>query len=323
MVLPWCRSDPVSVPNPAAVPTDGSTRSLAVSGLLLAALGAVAASAKAVIVKLAYRHGVDATSLLALRMLIALPFFVVMGLWSARRPSSPLGRADWCHVGLLGFTGYYLSSYLDFLGLAYISATLERLILYLSPTLVMLIALVVLKQRPGTRQLVALAVSYAGVLLAFGHDIRLDGRNTLIGSALVFGGALSYAFYLFGSGQVVGRIGALRLTACASGVASVLCIGQYLLARPASDLLGFAPPVYWLSLLNGTVCTVLPVLAIMIGVKRIGPSLAAQVSMLGPVSTIVLSVWLLGEPMGLWQSVGTLLVLGGVLVVGSRGGRRR
>jgi drug/metabolite transporter (DMT)-like permease len=290
---------------------------------MLAALGAVAASGKAIIVKLAYRHGVDATSLLALRMLIALPFFVVMGLWSARRATSTLRLTDWCHVALLGFTGYYLSSYLDFLGLAYISATLERLILYLSPTLVMLIALVLLKQRPSRRQLVALGVSYAGVLLAFGHDIQLDGRNTLIGSALVFGGALSYAIYLFGSGQVVGRIGALRLTAYASGVASVLCIGQYLLARPVSDLLVFAPPVYWLSLLNGTVCTVLPVLAIMLGVKRIGPSLAAQVSMLGPVSTIVLSVCLLGEPMGLWQGIGTLLVLGGVLVVGSRGGRGR
>ena len=309
----------MNVPNLAAAPNAGShARSLAVSGLLLAAIGAVAASGKAVIVKLAYRHGVDATSLLALRMLIALPFFIVMGVWAARRASQALDLRDWLHVSLLGFTGYYLSSYLDFLGLAYISATLERLILYLSPTLVMLIALVVLGQRPSRRQLLALLVSYAGVLLAFGHDIQLDGRNTLIGSALVFAGALSYAVYLFGSGQVVGRIGALRLTAYASGVASVLCIGQYLLSRPWSDLAGFAAPVYALSLINGTLCTVLPVLAIMIGVKRIGPSLAAQVSMLGPVSTIVLSVWLLGEPMGLWQCLGTVLVLGGVLLVGSR-----
>src|SRR5690606_19895626 len=145
--------------------------------------------------------------------------------------------------------------------------------------------------RPSRAQLLALLVSYGGVLLAFGHDISLDGRRTLIGSGLVFAGALSYAIYLFGSGQLVARIGALRLTAYASGIASVLCVGQYLLSRPAVDLLNFPAPVYGLSLLNGTVCTVLPVLAIMIGVKRIGPALAAQVSMLGPVSTIVLSVW--------------------------------
>ena len=139
----------------------------------------------------------------------------------------------------------------------------------------------------------------------------------------MFAGALSYAIYLFGSGQVVARIGALRLTAYASGIASVLCVGQYLLTRPASGLLAFPAPVYWLSLLNGTLCTVLPVLAIMIGVKRIGPALAAQVSMLGPVSTIVLSVWLLAEPMGLWQSAGTALVLAGVLLVGRSAGRGR
>ncbi|WP_312346471.1 DMT family transporter [Stenotrophomonas acidaminiphila] len=292
------------------------------SGLLLAGVGAIAASGKAVIVKLAYRHGADATTLLALRMLVALPFFVAMGAWAARRAPA-LSRGDLGRVALLGFSGYYLSSYLDFLGLQYISATLERLILYLSPTLVVLIALLVLRQRPTRLQVLALLVSYLGVLLAFGHDIQLDGRRTLLGAALVFASALSYAVYLFGSGQAVVRIGAVRLTAYASTVACVLCIGQYLLLQPLAALGRQPPPVYWLSLLNGTVCTVLPVLAIMLGVKRIGSSLAAQVSMLGPVSTIVLSVWLLDEPMGPWQGAGTVLVLLGVLLVGSGVARRR
>jgi len=303
-----------------ALPT--SSRRLLISGLLLAAIGAIAASGKAVIVKLAYRHGVDATALLALRMMIAFPFFVAMGVWAARR-ALPLSAGDWWRVLLLGFSGYYLSSYLDFLGLQYISATLERLILYLSPTLVVLIALVVLKKRPTRIQVAALLVSYLGVLLAFGHDIQIEGRRTLIGSALVFASALSYAVYLFGSGQAVARIGAVRLTAYASMVACVLCIGQYLLLQPWGALWSHPPAVYWLSLLNGTLCTVLPVLAIMIGVKRIGSSLAAQVSMLGPVSTIVLSVWLLDEPMGIWQSAGTVLVLLGVLLVGSGVARKR
>jgi drug/metabolite transporter (DMT)-like permease len=304
----------------AALPT--TSQRLLASGLLLAGVGAIAASGKAVIVKLAYRHGADATTLLALRMLVALPFFVAMGAWASRRAPA-LSRGDLGRVALLGFSGYYLSSYLDFLGLQYISATLERLILYLSPTLVVLIALVVLRQRPTRLQVLALLVSYLGVLLAFGHDIQLDGRRTLLGSALVFASALSYAVYLFGSGQAVVRIGAVRLTAYASTVACVLCIGQYLLLQPLAALGRQPAPVYWLSLLNGTVCTVLPVLAIMLGVKRIGSSLAAQVSMLGPVSTIVLSVWLLDEPMGPWQGAGTVLVLLGVLLVGSGVARKR
>ncbi|MBN8769703.1 MAG: DMT family transporter [Stenotrophomonas nitritireducens] len=307
---------------PVSSPLPTTSRRLLASGLLLAAVGAIAASGKAVIVKLAYRHGADATTLLALRMLVALPFFVAMGAWAARR-AQPLSRGDLWRVAVLGFSGYYLSSYLDFLGLQYISATLERLILYLSPTLVVLIALVVLRQRPTRLQVAALLVSYLGVLLAFGHDIQLEGRRTLIGSALVFASALSYAVYLFGSGQAVARIGAVRLTAYASTVACALCIGQYLLLQPLAALAQQPAPVYWLSLLNGTVCTVLPVLAIMVGVKRIGSSLAAQVSMLGPVSTIVLSVWLLDEPMGPWQSAGTVLVLLGVLLVGSGVARKR
>jgi len=311
---------PPSAPVASSLPT--TSRRLLASGLLLAGVGAIAASGKAVIVKLAYRHGADATTLLALRMLVALPFFVAMGAWAARRAPA-LSRGDLGRVALLGFSGYYLSSYLDFLGLQYISATLERLILYLSPTLVVLIALLVLRQRPTRLQVLALLVSYLGVLLAFGHDIQLDGRRTLLGAALVFASALSYAVYLFGSGQAVARIGAVRLTAYASTVACVLCIGQYLLLQPLAALGRQPPPVYWLSLLNGTVCTVLPVLAIMLGVKRIGSSLAAQVSMLGPVSTIVLSVWLLDEPMGPWQGTGTVLVLLGVLLVGSGVARRR
>ncbi len=311
-----------AAPAPVSSSLPTTSRRLLASGLLLAAVGAIAASGKAVIVKLAYRHGADATTLLALRMLVALPFFVAMGAWAARR-AQPLSRGDLWRVAVLGFSGYYLSSYLDFLGLQYISATLERLILYLSPTLVVLIALVVLRQRPTRLQVAALLVSYLGVLLAFGHDIQLEGRRTLIGSALVFASALSYAVYLFGSGQAVARIGAVRLTAYASTVACALCIGQYLLLQPLAALGQQPAPVYWLSLLNGTVCTVLPVLAIMVGVKRIGSSLAAQVSMLGPVSTIVLSVWLLDEPMGPWQSAGTVLVLLGVLLVGSGVARKR
>jgi drug/metabolite transporter (DMT)-like permease len=282
-------------------------------GVLLAAGGAIAFSGKAIIVKLGYRYGVDAVTLLALRMLVALPCFAAMALWAARR-APPLQRGDLWRICVLGVLGYYLASYLDFLGLAYITATLERLILYLTPTLVLLIGVLAYRRRPQRRQVWALALSYLGVLLAFGHDLQVGGARTAWGSALVFGSALAYAAYLVGSGQMVARIGAVRLTAYASLVACVLCIAQFLLLRPLQAL-ALPHPVYWLSLLNGTACTAVPVLATMLAVRRIGSGRASQIGMLGPVSTIVLSVLLLGEAMGPWQIAGTVLVLGGVLMV--------
>ena len=283
------------------------------AGLVLAALGAIAFSGKAIIVKLGYRYGADAVTLLALRMLVAFPFFLLMGFWAARR-SARLSNGDRRKVVLLGFLGYYLASFLDFAGLAYITATLERLILYLTPTLVALIGWLAFGKRISRRQALALLVSYAGVALAFGHDLQAGGSNIMLGGALVFGSALAYALYLVGSGELVARVGAVRLTAYASSVASVLCLVQFVVLRPMQALV-LPWEVYALSLVNGTLCTVLPVLAVMMAVARIGSALAAQVGMIGPVSTIVLSLLLLGEPMGPWQVAGTVLVMAGVFVV--------
>lgn len=300
----------MSAPSPIAT---SSTR-IALGGIGLAAIGAVAASGKAVIVKLGLRHGVDPTTLLALRMAMAFPLFLLLAWWSSRRAAS-LDWADRARILWLGFTGYYLSSWLDFQGLQYISVTLERLILYLNPTLVLLINVLLARQRPGRWQLAALALSYAGVLVAFGHDLQREGGQIVLGSLLVLGSAISYALYLFGSGQVVARIGAVRLTAQASCVACVLVLLHFGLTHPWPLLWQAPAAVQWLSLVNATVCTVLPVMAIMLAVKRIGSSLAAQVGMLGPVSTIVMSLWLLDEPMGPAQIAGTVLVLCGVLLV--------
>lgn len=296
-----------------APPMHPALRAVSRSGLVLAALGAIAFSGKAIIVKLGYRYGTDAVTLLALRMLVAFPFFLAMGAWAARR-SAPLSAGDRGRILLLGFLGYYLASFLDFAGLAYITATLERLILYLTPTLVALIGWLVFGRRISRRQAVALLVSYTGVALAFGHDLQVGGADIALGSLLVFGSALAYALYLVGSGELVQRVGAVRLTAYASSVASVLCLLQFFLLRPL-EALALPWQVYALSLVNGTLCTVLPVLAVMMAVARIGSALAAQVGMIGPVSTILLSLLLLGEPMGPWQVAGTALVMAGVFVV--------
>ena len=279
-------------------------------------LGSIAFSGKAIIVKLAYRYGVDAVTLIMLRMLFALPFFSLMA-YLASRGKPPLTRRDWLGVLGLGFTGYYLASFLDFAGLAYISASLERLILYLNPTLVMLLGLVLYKRRVTGQQLLGMGVSYCGVVLVFGHELAMQGVGERSGAAwgalLVFLSAVSYAIYLVYSGELVKRLGALRLVGLATTVACVLCIVQFLLLRPLSAA-DVAPEVLWLSLLNATACTAAPVLMVMMAIERIGASATAQSGMVGPMSTILMGVLILGEPFTAWVAGGSVLVIIGIFV---------
>jgi drug/metabolite transporter (DMT)-like permease len=280
------------------------------AGLALAAAGAVAFSGKAIIVKLAYRHGVDAVTLIMYRMLFSLPLFAALAWWAGRGKPALSGR-DLRIVAGLGFCGYYLASFLDFAGLQFISAGLERLILYLNPTLVLGLGVLLGATRPKPMQLLALAVSYAGVLLVFGHEVRLSGPDTALGAGLVFAGAVSYAVYLVYSGREVQRLGALRLTGWASVVACVLCLLQFALVRPLSAAL-VAPQVIVLSLVNATLCTFAPVLMVMMAVERLGAVVTAQTGMIGPLSTILMGVLILGEPMNAWIAAGTALVLAGI-----------
>ncbi len=291
----------------------GRRRTL-LTGLALAVAGAITFSGKAIIVKLAYRHGVDAVTLIMLRMLFALPFFALMAWWAGRGRPALTGR-DLAGVVGLGFCGYYLSSFLDFVGLQYITASLERLIMYLTPTLVLVLGRLLYRKPVGRAQVLGMAISYGGVLLVFGHEVRLDGAQTALGSALVFASAASYAVYLVYSGELVKRLGALRLVGLATSVACLCCVLQFLLLRPVSVAFAVAPTVVWLSLLNATLCTAVPVLLVMMAIERIGPALAAQTGMIGPLSTIALGVWLLGEPFSGWTLAGTAAVLAGIYVV--------
>lgn len=282
-------------------------------GLLLATLGAIAFSGKAIIVKLGYRYGADAVLLLMLRMLFALPLFVVMAWW-AGRGKPPLSRRDWWGVLGLGFCGYYLSSFLDFAGLQYITASLERLILYLNPTLVVIFGWVVYKRSITWGQLAGMGLSYCGVLLVFGHELGAQGSHAAWGAFLVLASAISYAVYLIYSGEMVRRLGSLRLVGLATSVACLFCIAQYFVVRDAASLQAVAPEVLWLSLLNALLCTAAPVLMVMMAIERIGPGLTAQTGMIGPLSTILMGVWLLDEGFNRWMLVGTVLVMGGILL---------
>mgnify|MGYP000668596259 CR=1 FL=1 len=204
-----------------------------------------------------------------------------------------------------------------FAGLAYISASLERLILYLNPTLVLLLGLVLYKRRITSPQLLGMGISYCGVMLVFGHEIAVQGVGERSGAAwgalLVFSSAVSYAIYLVYSGELVKRLGSLRLVGLATTVACLLCIAQFLLLRPL-EAAWVAPEVMWLSLLNATACTVAPVLMVMMAIERIGASTAAQTGMVGPMSTILMGVLILKEPFTAWVAAGTVLVITGIFV---------
>lgn len=297
----------------AATPVASVPRSALVAGLTIAVAGAVLFSTKAVLAKLLYRYHMDAVTLIAFRMLFSLPVFAAVAVWKMRT-EAPLSWGDRGRLLGLGLVGYYLSSYLDFLGLQYISVGLERLILFLTPTFVLLITSTFFKRRISRIEWLALALSYCGIVLVFVHDLAGGAGSTVVGSLLVLGSAASYALYLLGSGEMVRRIGSLRLVAYAMCVSSFACIGQFFLLRPAS-LLVQPMPVYWLSLANGVFCTILPVFMTMIAVQRIGAPAASQAGMIGPVSTLFLGALVLGEPITAVQLAGTGLVLVGIYML--------
>jgi len=291
------------------------TRAAFLSGLGIAIGGSVLFSTKAIVAKLLYRYHIDAVTLIAFRMLFSLPVFAAIAIWKMRT-EAPLSSGDrWRIVGL-GLVGYYLSSFLDFLGLQYISVGLERLILFLTPTFVLLISSTILKHQIGRKQWMALAISYCGIVLVFLHDLR-GGGNVALGAALVTGSAAAYAAYLLLSGEMVRRLGSIRLVSYAMCVSTVACVGQFFLLRPVSALLQ-PLPVYGLSLVNGMLCTVAPVFMTMIAVERIGAGTASQAGMIGPVSTLFLGALLLGEPVTSWQLGGTALVLSGIYLLSKK-----
>jgi drug/metabolite transporter (DMT)-like permease len=305
--------DPIYNPCMTSATFPSSTRQGFLFGLTIAITGAVLFSAKAIVAKLIYRYHVDAVTLITFRMLFSLPFFAAIGLWKARTEAS-LTTGEIGRIVVLGLLGYYLSSFLDFLGLQYISAGLERLILFLTPSFVLLISIFFLKKRIGWTEWAALVTAYLGTVLVFIHDVKIGGANVWLGGILVLGSALSYACYLLLSGHLVRRVGTLRLVAYAMCVSSAACIVQFFLLRPASLLVQPAE-VYGLSLINAVFCTVFPVLLTMMAVARIGPATASQAGMIGPVSTLFLGAVILNEPVTGIQLAGTALVLAGIYLL--------
>ncbi len=288
-------------------------RRLFLTGLLMALTGSVLFSAKAIVVKLLYRHQVDAMTVLAFRMLFSLPVFAAIALIQMRT-QPPLANSDRGRLILLGLLGYYLSSYLDFLGLRYISAGLERLILFLTPSFVLLMSVFLLKKRVTLIEWAALAICYGGTVLVFIHDARSGGANVLVGGAFILASAVFYGMYLLFSGELVQRVGTMRLVSYVMCISAAASIGQFLLLRSPALLLQ-SSEVYGLSLLNAVFCTVLPVFITMMAIARIGAPTASLAGMIGPVSTLFMAAWLLNEPITGIQLLGTVLVLAGIYLL--------
>lgn len=289
-------------------------------GVWLAFFASAAFSMKAIFVKLAYQYGVDAVLLLALRMTFSLPVLLAAAWWSGRGSATPLSLRDWRATLFLGFFGYYLSSLLDFLGLQYISAGLERLILFLYPTVVVLISVYVLKKPITGRAIAAMALSYLGIAIAFVHDVRVTGDQaaTLIGGGLVFLCMITYAIYLVGSGQMMTRIGSTRFAALATTVAAIACIGHFAIQSPLVTAFGQPWQVYAYALAMAVVSTLLPIFLTARAIQLIGAAKVSIIGSIGPVATIFFAWALLGESVSLEQILGGAFVLGGVMLVSSK-----
>lgn len=290
------------------------------SGVALALFAVIAFALRPVLVKVAYGYARDPITLIALRMTISLPFFLGAALWTGRSGRSrPLTPREFGIVFGLGTLGYYLASTLDFVGLQYVTAGVGRLLLFLYPTIVLLLSAIFFKRPIRRRDLIALVVTYAGVALVV--SAALGGGNTdlPLGAALVFGSAFAYAVYLVIGAEIAQRIGAIRFAALAVSAACLCCIVQFLLLRPLSAL-DLPAPVYGLSIVIAAVCTVIPVFMTAEALRRIGANQVALIGAVGPVSSIGFGHLILGESMTLLQLAGAALVIGGV-VLATTGGR--
>ncbi|RLL56055.1 DMT family transporter [Mariprofundus sp. EBB-1] len=284
-------------------------------GLLLAIGAALGFSIKAIFVKLAYQHGVDAITLLMVRMSFALPFFIAFAIIEERKAAAPIAIKDMMLIFLLGLIGYYLSSLLDFIGLQYITAGLERLILFVYPTIVVMISALFFGKRFAKETVIALLLSYFGIALAMYHDLQISGEFTFYGSLLVFGATLSYSMFLVGSGEVIPKVGAKRFTAYAMIISCLAVMIQFGLLREVSDLRQ-PVEVYLYGFAMAVFSTVIPAFLLASAIHRIGASHTAIVGALGPVVTIVIAAMVLNEAVSLMQMLGALCVIAGVFTLG-------
>ena len=292
------------------------------AGIWMAVIGAILFSGKAIVIKLAYAYPVSASTLLAMRMLLSMPLFAIAWLWSERRNQQrtdnqqlALSKHDMFKIVLAGLLGYYAASLLDFMGLQYISAGLERLILFTYPSIVLLLTCIIQRTLPGWWPVLAMIISYCGLWVVYGHEASLNGEHASLGALLVLASSISYAAYLVLGGSLLKRLGTIRVTSLATLVSGTVILLQISIEQPWSVIWNQPAQVWGLSLINAIFCTVLPVLTVMMAIAKIGAAKVAQIGMIGPLSTIGMGTIILNESFTVWHLAGTLLVLAGVALL--------
>lgn len=286
-------------------------------GIALAFLGAILYSTKAVFVKLAYQYEIDAVTLLLLRMLFSLPFYLGIAIYVTQKSSNyQLTKKDYQLLFFLGIIGYYLSSFLDFKGLEYITASLERLILFIYPTIVVLIGFFFFKEKISRPQVIALILTYIGIAIVFIGNVDITNqRNLVIGTLLIVACSVLFAVYMVGSGQILPRLGTWRFTSYALTISSVAVIVHYIIDNQGIGSFDYPLPVFGYGFLMATISTVIPTLLISESIRLIGASNVAIVGSVGPISTITLAWIFLDERLTFVQVLGGLLVLSGVVFI--------
>lgn len=291
-----------------------------IKGILIGILGIVLFSSKAVMVKLAYKYNVDALSVLLLRMLFAFPFYIAIAFAYRHEKSMHVKKNDYLWLVFFGFVGYYLASYFDFVGLTYIKASLERIILFIYPTIVLLFNKLFLKRVITKMQKLAIIITYVGIVITFGSEVSISGNHVYYGGFFVLLSAITYASYLVGSGWLIPKFGVMRFTAYAMLVSCVCVFIHYGLVSRV-NIFNFPWQVYVLGLCIAVFATVIPSFLVSISIKLIDSSNFAVIAGVGPISTIVLAVIFLNESLTLLQIIGTLVVILGILLISKSRGK--
>jgi drug/metabolite transporter (DMT)-like permease len=284
-------------------------------GYFYAASGAALFSTKAIFIKLAYMEQANSTLMLALRMAISMPFFVGVGIyavWKLRKEGKPLPSLDmFIRAVLIGIVGYYISSQLDFAGLIYISAQLERLVLFTYPIFVMLLGWMFFKSRVTWFSVLAAAITYAGLLVVFLSALPTGGTNTIIGTALVLGCAITFAAYQLFAKNIISNLGSMLFTAIALSASGLACIAHYIVASRGFDF-SSSPRFFWLTFGMAIFATVIPSFLVNAGLSRTTPQTTSMIATISPLVTIALAVWILGEPFTLADAIGAAMVIAGI-----------
>lgn len=287
-------------------------------GAILTLFGAILFAGKAVIVKWLYiNHPIDTVALLALRMLFSLPFYIGILIWekSKTKVRHTLSGKEWAWMFAIGLLGYYLASYFDFWGLQYISASVERLVLFIYPTIVVILSAIFFNKKILKIQYIALVITYLGIILAFVPDFKFGmQKNLLFGAFLIFMSALTYAMYLIGNGEMVKKIGTTLFTCYAMLISTCMVVIHYYITV-GGNLFGYGPIVYQQVLIMAVFCTVIPSFMVSEGIKRVGSGNAAIIGSMGPVATIFMATYFLNEIFTSWQILGTACILVGVLMI--------